>query len=402
MSRVFPLVLAVAVGVWPRLSAQPGPAEVRALWVQRGTITSPAAIRSLVQRAKSAGFTALLVQVRGRADAYYKSSLEPRATALARQPETFDPLAMVLEEAHAEGLLVHAWMNANLVSDAEPPMAANHITRTKPEWLMLPRDLAPELWDVDSRSPRYLSRLSEYTRAHSDRLEGLYLSPLQPAAAEYTVNVIGDLAARYPAVDGVHLDYIRFPSAEFDYSPAAVDQFRRSLEPRLTADERRHYDSRAKGEPLFYTQMFPQRWLEFRQERLTEVVSRIRHAVKSARPQMMLSAAVIPDAAEAANHRMQPWDQWFESGLLDAICPMAYTTDPAIFRLQIQAAQRIANGKPVWAGIGAFQLASLETVLNIRAARQLGAQGVVLFSYDNLVNSQRDYLAAVGREAFGR
>ncbi len=395
-----PLVLVVAVVVSPWLSAQ-RPSEVRALWVQRGTITSPAAIHTLVLNAKTAGFNTLIVQVRGRGDAYYRSTWEPRAPALARQPETFDPLAMVLEEAHAEGLRVHAWMNATLISDAEPPALANHVARAKPEWLMLPRDLAADLWRVNPRNARYLARLSEYTRAHSDTLEGLYLSPLQPAAVEYTAKVIGDLATLYP-VDGVHLDYIRFPSAEFDYSPAAIAQFRRYLQPRLTSSEERQYDARAKADPIFYTQMFPQRWIEFRQERLTDLLVRVRRLMKSAKPDATLSAAVIPDATEATTRRLQMWDSWLASGLLDAVCPMAYTTDPAIFRSQIAAAQRTANGKPVWAGIGAFQLASLETVANIRAARQLGVQGVILFSYDNLVNSNGEYLATVGREAFGQ
>lgn len=382
------------------LFAQKPEAEVRALWVQRATLTSPGAIQSLVQSAKAAGFNTLLVQVRGRGDAYYQSRLEPRAAALAKQPPSFDPLETVLAEAHPAGLRVHAWINANLVSDADPPSLPDHLVYTHPEWLMVPRDLAADLRDVAPRKPQYLAALSRYARAHSDRIEGLYASPLQPAAAEHTLRVIADVATRYP-VDGIHLDYIRFPSAEYDYSPAALAQFRRYLEPRVSSGERRQYDARAKDEPLFYTQMFPQRWQEFRQERLTELVTRVRAVVKARRPKAVLSAAVIPDAQDAATRRFQTWDTWLESGLLDVVCPMAYTTDAAMFRSQISNVRRLAGSRPVWAGIGSFQLSSLETVLNIRAARQLGAQGVILFSYDNLVNTSIDYLSVVGRDAFG-
>jgi uncharacterized lipoprotein YddW (UPF0748 family) len=175
------------------------------------------------------------------------------------------------------------------------------------------------------------------------------------------------------------------------------------MQPRLSASERRQYEARAKRDPLFYTQMLPQRWQEFRQERLTDLVTRVRAAVKSRRPAAVVSAAVIPDAQDAATHRLQDWSGWLDRGLLDVVCPMAYTTDPAVFRSQIANVRRLAGSKPVWAGIGAFQLSSLETVLNIRAARQLGVQGVILFSYDNLVapTTSGDYLAAVGRDAFG-
>jgi uncharacterized lipoprotein YddW (UPF0748 family) len=148
--------------------------------------------------------------------------------------------------------------------------------------------------------------------------------------------------------------------------------------------------------------MLPQRWQEFRQERLTDLVARVRSAVKVRRPSAMISAAVFPDATEAATRRLQDWEGWLRSGLLDVVCPMAYTTDPAVFRSQISKVRRLAGDRPVWAGIGAFQLSSLETVLNIRAARELGVQGVILFSYDNLVgsNTSGDYLATVGHEAF--
>jgi uncharacterized lipoprotein YddW (UPF0748 family) len=382
-------------------SSRPALAEIRALWVQRATITSPSSIRALVQAAKAAGFNTLLVQVRGRGDAYYQSKLEPRAAALSKQPLTFDPLETVLAEARPAGLRVHAWVNANLVADADPSPLPDHLVHTHPEWLMVPRDLAVDLWAVNPRSDEYLAALSRYARAHADRIEGLYASPLQPAASEHTLKVIADIAERY-AVDGIHLDYIRFPNADFDYSPAAIAQFRQYVQPRLSGAERRQYDVRARSEPLFYTQMLPQRWQEFRQERLTDLMTRVRSAVKVRRPSAIISAAVFPDAIEAATHRLQDWEGWLHGGLLDVVCPMAYTTDPALFRSQISKARQLAGTRPVWAGIGAFQLSSLETVLNIRAARELGAQGVILFSYDNLVgsNTSGDYLATVGHDAF--
>ena len=60
--------------------------EVRALWVVRTTLTSPEKIRQLVQSAADNGFNTLIVQIRGRGDAYYKSRVEPRAIELKDQP----------------------------------------------------------------------------------------------------------------------------------------------------------------------------------------------------------------------------------------------------------------------------------------------------------------------------
>ena len=69
----------------------------------------------MVRDADDAGFNTLLVQVRGRGDAFYDSRWEPRAEALGSAPAGFDPLALVISEAHARGMAVHAWVNTRLV-----------------------------------------------------------------------------------------------------------------------------------------------------------------------------------------------------------------------------------------------------------------------------------------------
>jgi uncharacterized lipoprotein YddW (UPF0748 family) len=387
-------IVALACG---SLFARPSSSEVRALWVQRGTLASAPGIIAAVNMAQHGGFNTLIVQVRGRGDAYYDSRHEPRSALLANQPSAFDPLALMVERAHRAGLKVHAWVNVNLVSDAEPPAARRHLVYLHPEWLMVPRPLAEDLGRMNPRDPRYLRRLSEYARARSDRVEGIFLSPIHKGAADHVTKVIGDIVTRYD-VDGIHLDYIRFPSDEFDYSADALDEFRADVASRMSGAERREYASRASGRPLFYTEMFPQGWQEFRRARLTGLLTRIRSTVKARRPRTILTAAVFPDAIDAANRRFQNWGGWLQSGLLDAICPMAYTTDPVTFRTQIANVERLAGGRPVWAGIGAYQLSPSATVEHIRAARQLGSEGIVLFSYDNLDGR---YVQTVAKEAFG-
>ena len=88
----------------PRIAT---PAEVRALWVVRTTLDNPDSIRLMVARAHDNGFNTLIVQVRGRGDAFYNSQWEPRAASLSKDPG-FDPLALTISEAHKRGLTVHA------------------------------------------------------------------------------------------------------------------------------------------------------------------------------------------------------------------------------------------------------------------------------------------------------
>jgi uncharacterized lipoprotein YddW (UPF0748 family) len=407
-------VAALAGLVCATLLASPAPpaagiekaaGEVRALWVLRTSLTSPSAIDEMVRSARENGFNTLLVQVRGRGDAYYSSALEPRAADLPREPLTFDPLQHALAAARAASLGVHAWVNVNLVSSAvDLPLARTHIVLRHPSWLMVPRELADDLARVKPESPAYVGRLARWTRAQSDAIEGLYASPAVPAAAAHAEAVVRDIARRY-AVDGIHLDYARYPSARFDYSPAAIAQFRAALRPGLSAAVRQELDARSRDDVLAYPDALPDAWKAFRVGRMTALMERLRAAVKSVRPDALVTMAAAPDIQDAYDQKFQDWRGWLRAGLVDAVVPMAYTPEPGRFAEQITAARDVAGGTRVWAGIGAYRLTATQTVENIRTARRIGTAGIVLFSYDSLVDPRQanaDYLGTVGRSAFPR
>jgi len=396
-------VAASVILISPDVSAVAPASEVRALWVLRTSLTSPESIATLVRTAKDHGFNTLFVQVRGRGDAYYLGGPEPRASELLRQPDTFDPLATVLDRAHAAGLSVHAWVNVNLISSAvELPVAREHVIYRHPSWLMVPRDIAQELAAMEPESPGYVGKLSRWTRTQSADVEGLYSSPILPEAADYVAGLAADLVKRYQ-IDGIHLDYARYPNDRFDYSRAAIREFRTWMRSRISDGARRPVDEQESVDLFAYPDAYPDEWRSFRTSRMTGLIARIRTAVTRQRPEIVVSAAVAPDAREALQRRLQDWNGWLEAGYLDAICPMAYATESAKFEEQVTAARDGAGTHPVWAGIGAYRLSAQQTVNNIQTARRLGAAGVILFSYDSLVAQRQtapDYLSFVGRTAF--
>jgi uncharacterized lipoprotein YddW (UPF0748 family) len=378
----------------------PGENDVRALWVIRTTLTSPAAVETMVNAAHAGGFNTLLVQVRGRGDSYFTNGLDPRPVSLAATP-VFDPLAETIARAHEAGMRVHAWVNVNLVSSASDlPPAREHVVYRHPEWLMVPRAIAGDLAPLDPKNPEYLGRLARYVRAQPNTLEGLYLSPTD-GASQYTADVVRDIVQRY-AVDGVHLDYLRYPGGDFDYGRDTLAAFRRGVLADLPTADQRTYDARLAREPFIYTEAFPERWRTFRTDRLTHMLEAVRDAVKQVRPSAILSAAVVPDSIEAAGHFLQDWRSWLDHDLLDVVCPMAYTTDARLFAAQIAADHAVAGRHPLWAGIGAYRLTSAQIVENVQAARRVGVSGIILFSYDSLAEPARgpEYLSQVGRAAF--
>ena len=384
-------------------SSQPSPGEIRALWVLRTSLTSARSIDALVTHARENGFNTLVVQVRGRGDAYYRGALEPIPPDLQRQPATFDPLASVIASAHKSGLAVHAWVNINLVSSAVTlPAARSHVVHRHPEWLMVPRDIAQELARVPVDSPAYVGRLARWTRTKSAEVEGLYASPVLPAAQAHAEAVVRDLARRY-RLNGIHFDYARYPTDRFDYSRGAIAQFRATIRPALDAARRGALDADEKVDLFAYPDAFPAEWRAFRVARMSDLITRLSTAVRAERPGALVSVAAFPDRAEALSRKLQDWSAWLVDGRIDVIAPMAYTQEPAQFAEQIAAAREAAGRRGVWAGIGAYRLSPAQTIANIQTARRLGADGVILFSYDSLINPRQtapDYLPTVGRAAF--
>lgn len=391
------LLLAMAAIFWLAVPAAPraqmlsstGAIEddVRGLWVLRSSLGSEKSVRQMVDTAKRAGFNTLLVQVRGRGDAYYNSRIEPRATELEDDPTNFDPLALTLTLAHAQGLRVHAWFNVDLVSSATLlPRFRTHIVSRHPEWLMVPRPLAGKLSLMSPDLPAYVGEIARWTRAQADNVEGLYLSPVTAASRQYTTSVVADLAAQYD-LDGLHLDYIRYPGDQFDYSATSLEEFRNEASPFLTTAERQRLDRLAGTTKTAWADALPDEWSRFRRNRLTSLVTSIRTAARVARPGLQISAAVIPDANEARNGRLQDWREWARAGILDAVCPMIYTMDADTFKVLVDRVKVDAGSAAVWAGIGAYRLTPARTAENLRTVRRAGVAGALLYSYDSLTAS---------------
>jgi uncharacterized lipoprotein YddW (UPF0748 family) len=343
---------------------------MRGLWVVRTALVSPEAVDAVVDQAKRAGFNALFVQVRGRGDAFYSSRLVPRSLLLEKAPAGFDPLARLVRRARDRGLQVHAWINVLLAAGFVGPLPRGHVAALHPDWLMVPHAAAAQA--LAARPEERAGLIRDAAPADS---EGFYLSPSAPGVPAHLEAVVRELVRAYP-VDGLHLDFIRYPGAEYDYSQAALEGFRAPTE---------------KGGVFRIAELLagpanePQRWAAYHRQRLTALTERLSRAAREQRRGVVVSAAVVPDETQAVTDRYQDWPAWATAGIVDALCPMAYTPDARLFRQQVeQARARAGPGRRVWAGVGAYRLSPGEVVDRVRAAREAGAAGVVVFSHESL------------------
>ena len=361
MNALLALLLLAAPDIQPPL---PTP-EMRGLWVVRTALVSPAAVDRVVDEAQRAGFNALFVQVRGRGDAFYRSALVPRSEMLAAQPDSFDPLARLMSRARTRALQVHAWMNVLLCAGLGRFLPAGHAAAAHPEWLMVPRAAARAALAARGGALRALVAVSPGPDA-----EGLYLSPSAPEVADHLETVVREMLKAYP-VDGVHFDFVRYPGPDYDYSRAALEGFAGRVGRSLDL--------------LAPPAQAPAEWAAYRREVLTALLARLSRAARDERPRLLVSAAVVPDEAQAVALKFQDWPEWMAQGRLDAVCPMAYTADSRLFQELIRDTRaRVGPSRPLWAGVGAYRLDVDGVIEKVQLARAAGASGVIVFSNESL------------------
>jgi uncharacterized lipoprotein YddW (UPF0748 family) len=293
----------------------------KALWVVRDRITNAHAIDELLADATSRGIFDLVVQVRGRGDAYYRSTLEPQALALAGTD--LDPLAHLTRFGATVGVRIHAWGNVFFVwSDprGEMPASPAHLVNKNPDWLLRPGGV------------KYLDPVG------GSDWEGVYTDPANAAAREHTLAVFTDFVSRYP-VEGFHYDYVRYPQVTYAAS----------------RDDHEH---------------------------VTTLVREGAKRLRRARPGVVISAAVFPDPDVARDRVLQRWPEWAAEGLIDLVCPMAYRRDTAEVERLLSRARAAAPRTEMWGGLMAYKGERELLRDQVRAASRAGCEGAILFAYD--------------------
>lgn len=345
-------------------------AQFRAFWVDafHKGIKSPQEVDQLIRDMEASNVNAVLVQVRRRGDAYYNKTIEPRSAELRKQPN-YDPLAYLIERAHAavRPIEVHAWL-------ATLPIATASALPTTPEHVYCqhgPHAVGDEMW------------LSVAANGATVANDTLFLDPGHPGASQHIVDVALNLVHNY-AVDGIHLDRVRYPNAQFGYNPASVARYRSSAG--ATGDP-------APSDPA---------WQAWRREQVTGLVRQIYLETIALKPDINVSAATIPWGAgptsedawqrgSAMTAVFQDWLGWVREGILDMVIPMNYDRETDArqrvwFDQWIEWEKNQCANRHLVIGIGAFLNDAGDTLSQARralapSASGQTAQGVAFYSY---------------------
>ncbi|MGI6559470.1 MAG: glycoside hydrolase family 10 protein [Limnochordia bacterium] len=344
-------------------------AERRGLWVVRDALTDKEQIDRAINLARDLGIDFLLLQVNGRGEAYYESALFPKAKLTA----DFDPLAYAIAQSRRAGLEVHAWVNLlTMGSFVYRPQDPRHVLNQHPEWFM-----------VDAQGNNILT----YERGNT-YLPAPMLEPALPEVQAFLRAMVRELVENYD-VDGIHLDYVRYPTRDFGYSSQNRSAFAKEwgVDPLDLAGGPDYWQRRLGPEGC---ERILAAWDGFRRDKVTELVRQISLEIRGLKPDLKLSAAVYGDLKDSREERLQDWGKWLADGLLDFAVPMLYSTSNLLVDSQVQQILKSTAGT-LYIGLGAYALVDEPEKLvdQIQKVRARGASGVVLFSFNAIVDHPR-------------
>jgi hypothetical protein len=395
--------------------------EFRGVWITRfdwttpGQPASPTKIDEMVQNIAEAGFNVIFFQVRGIADAYYQSSLEPwsdRVSGSYGQPPNplWDPLTHMVHKAHTAGIQVHAYINVYPVWNggsncSQIVLPGASVTPTPLYHLLLNHygstggQANGLMWDRD------------YNLSCTGYLRG---TPASIFLDNHLIDVGKDLVTRYD-IDGLHLDHIRYGGSNTSCDPVSEDRY-----------------SEFVGTP---TSCFSDSgYADWQRQQVNGTVRRFYEEVVPLKPGLWLSAAVwpiheldpawgFPGSPQQGNLTYyQDSKAWLAGEYIDSISPMIYpgsayngcdedgnyeenpeptSSDYWIrsrWQTLVEDFQADGNGRYLIPGIGTGYCSFAEIEARIELARAAGTAGHALFSYSGLLrdghNSYFDDLAA--------
>ncbi|MBQ0090544.1 MAG: family 10 glycosylhydrolase [Prevotellaceae bacterium] len=329
--------------------------EIRAMWV--GTIggidwprtkaTNSITIEKqktelcdILDKLAAANFNTIILQTRIRSSVIYPSQIEPWDDCLTGRMDKnpgYDPLAFAIEECHKRGMQLHAWVVA---------IPGNSFAKSK----------TLKNKALQNRVPHLCIKTNEYWM----------LDPGIPETANYLADICKEIVSHYD-VDGINLDYLRYPEKEIKFSDKAS------------------YNHYGKGQSLS----------TWRRNNINHCMRTIYNGVKAIKPWVCVGCSPLGKYSDLPNHSSHGWNclnsvyqdaqAWLKEGIVDMLAPMMYFQGENFYPFLFDWVEN-SNGRFIVPGLGAYFLDSkqrnwsLDIILSeIAASRISGTSGEAYF-----------------------
>ena len=324
-------------------SFPPRPNELRGVWIHSAYGISDWGWDKTIKYLADNGFNAVFPNMLWGYVADYESDVLPRHPNVATRG---DQIKLCLEACRKYGIEMHVWKVC---------------------------------WNMGSHTPSKLVEEMQNAKRTQVTIHGKNSKFLAPHLAEnrqLELDAFLEVVRKYK-VDGIHLDYIRYPdpSSAGDFSDSARDAFEKFLG-KKAEDWPKSCHPGGKLRSKFN---------EWRRGNINLLVEAVHKEAKALRPDIKISAAVYTDWESSPESIAQSAITWIKNGWLDFVCPMDYTRDDTGFLERLVAAQTAATAArmPLYAGLGTYEHSDpAKTAEQVNAARRFGADGFICFQHD--------------------
>ena len=234
-------------------------------------------IAAIYDNCVNSGINTVFVHVRAFGDSFYPSKIFPWSkylTGIQGKAVDYDPLKIMIEQAHKRGLSFHAWINpfrVQLASEDENKLC-------------------------DSNPAKKL--LKEKSRAVCKTAGGIYFNPADVSAQKLILDGIREIVSGYD-IDGIHIDDYFYPSADEKIDKAEYESYQKN------------------GGKLSLAQ--------WRRECVSSFVSGMYRAVKSIKNDVIVSISPAGNVDNNLNTLFADVKEWCsDTGFCDWIIPQLY------------------------------------------------------------------------------
>lgn len=324
-------------------------------------LSSRREIAQLVDFAGKAGITEIFIQIYRANQAWFLSKTadsSPYRDCLNKVGE--DPLALLIKEAHARGIRVHAWLNMlSLSRNKKAPFLAKYGA------------------GILTRNLKEKNKLEDY------KIDDQYfLEPGDPRVRAELLNIVEEILFAYPDLDGLQFDYIRYPDRNPAYGFAGknVERFKKATGFKVIEEKN----------PA---------WLDWKRSQVTDLLESLVKKARGMRRDIRVSATGCIPYQRAYYEAFQDWPDWVNRGLVDFVTLMDYSPELSEYERWLTAAQSKANDlSKVNIGVGAYKLVNSPVTFadELNICEKHCAAKCVIFYYGSL--RQNPELGRVLRE----
>ncbi|WP_442923268.1 family 10 glycosylhydrolase [Microcoleus sp. A2-D3] len=346
-------------------------AEIRAVWLDRGTIVaarSEQGLAAVFDQLAAAGINTVFFETLNAGYPIYPSQVAPQQNPLT---VGWDPLESAVKLAHERGIELHAWVwifaTGNKRHNAligQPNSYPGPVLSAHPTWA-----------NIDNKG-----------RIQNPNDGKFYIDPANPEARSYLLQIISEISTRYK-VDGVQLDYIRYPFQNdnagftYGYGVAARQQFKQ-----LTGVD--PVNISPKDGSLW------RQWVEFKTNQINTFVAEVYRLLGSNSPRTILSVAVFPHPESQRIYKIQQnWEVWARQGIVDLIVPMTYALDTNRLQRITEplAKEQMLGSALISPSVKLLTLPEVVAIDQIQALRDLPTGGYAIFAVESINSGMQGF-----------